>query len=118
MMPQGPMQQPGAGPQPVYQPQYVEHKPVDYLRPLASDFVLALGTIVGLFLMMLGSLIWGLSSSQSVVWDLGKILAAFGTFIISAILLMGAIVRVDADKLVRVGYLIAAVAIIIYVGFW
>lgn len=112
--------QPGAGAaqQPMYQPQYMpQHNPVDHIKPLASDFLLAVGSIIGIFLMMLGTLIYGLSLHGD-VYNLGKVIAAFGVFIVSVVLLMGAIVRVDADKLVRFGYIIAAVAILVYIGFW
>ena len=111
--------QPGAGAaqQPMYQPQYIpQHNPVDHIRPLASDFLLAVGSIIGIFLLMLGTLIFELSHGD--VYSLGKVIAAFGVFIVSVVLLMGAIVRVDADKLVRFGYIIAAVAILIWIGFW
>lgn len=111
---------PGAGQaqQPMYQQQYVpQHNSVDHLRPLASDFLLAVGTIIGIFLMMLGTLIFGLSLHGD-VYNLGKVIAAFGVFVVSVVLLMGAIVRVDADKLVRFGYIIAAVAILVWIGFW
>jgi len=113
--------QPGAGTaqQPMYQPQYImaQHSPVDHLKPLASDFLLAVGAIIGIFLLMLGTLIYGLSLHGD-VYNLGKVIAAFGVFIVSVVLLMGAIVRVDLDKLVRFGYIIAAVAILVWIGFW
>jgi hypothetical protein len=112
---------PGAGPaqQPIYQQQYIpQHNPVDHLKPLASDFLLAVGTVIGIFLLMLGTLIFGLSSLHSDVYNLGKVIAAFGVFIVSVVLLMGAIVRVDADKLVRFGFIIAAVAVLVWIGFW
>jgi len=113
--------QPGAGAaqQPMYQPQYIiaQHSPVDHLKPLASDFLLAVGAIIGIFLLMLGTLIYGLSLHGD-VYNLGKVIAAFGVFIVSVVLLMGAIVRIDLDKLVRFGYIIAAVAILVWIGFW
>jgi hypothetical protein len=113
--------QPGAGTvqQPMYQPQYMQpHSPVDHLKPLASDFLLAVGAIIGIFLMMLGTLIYGLSSLHSDVYNLGKVIAAFGVFIVSVVLLMGAIVRIDLDKMVRAAYIIAAVVILVWIGFW
>ena len=97
---------------------YVEHRSPEYLRPLASDFLLVVGAILGIFLMMLGSLIWGMTSNNSAIWDLGKAIAAFGTFLITAVLLMGAFVRSDADKVVRAAYVIAAALILGLVGFW
>lgn len=119
-MQQTPMQ-PNVGPaqQPMYQQQYLpQHSPVDHLKPLASDFLLAVGTIVGIFLMMLGTLIFEMASFHSDIYNLGKVLAAFGVFIVSVVLLMGAIVRVDLDKVLRAAYIIAAVAILVWVGFW
>jgi hypothetical protein len=102
----------------MYQQQYMpQHNPVDHIRPLASDFLLAVGSIIGIFLMMLGTVISGLSLHGD-VHNLGKVIAAFGVFIVSVVLLMGAIVRVDLDKVVRAAYIIAAVAILVYIGFW
>ena len=102
----------------MYQPMYVEHKTPDYLRPLASDFLLAIGAILGVFLMMLGSLIWGMTDTHSAIWDLGKAISAFGTFLLTAVLLMGAFVRSDADKVVRAAYVISAALVLGLVAFW
>ncbi len=110
--------QPGPAQQPMYPTMYPpQHGSTDYLKPLASDFLLAVGAIVGIFLMLLGSLIWGLTNQGS-VYDLGKVLEAFGTFLVVAVLLMGAFVRSDADKVMRAGYVIAAALILGLVGFW
>lgn len=111
------MAQPGIPPQ-QYQPQYVERRPpVEYLRPLASDFLLAIGIIIGLFLMMIGSMIMGAGDSETAN-DLGNILKGFGNFIACAVLFLAAIVRVDIDKLVRFGFLLAAAILVAAVGFW
>lgn len=102
---------------PPYQQPYVQPKPpVEYLKPLASDFLLAIGITVGLFLMMIGAIIVGLTTGGG--RDVGNIIESLGTFIITAALFLGAIVRVDIDKLVRFGFILAAALIIIIVGFW
>lgn len=98
-------------------PQQVPARPAaDYLRPLASDFVLALGALLGLFLMMLGSIIAGLTTGDA--RSVGLILGSFGMFILTIVLLFGAIVRVDMDKLVRLAMILAAAFLIAEVGFW
>jgi len=111
------MAQPGIPPQQYQQP-YVEHRPpVDYLRPLASDFLLAIGVILGLFLMMIGSMIAGAGDSQT-TYDLGLIMKGFGNFLVCAVLFLAAIVRVDIDKLVRFGFILGAAFLVALVGFW
>lgn len=106
------------GMQPMYQQQTPAGKPpVDYLRPLASDFLLAIGAAVALFLMMIGAIIAGLADSGG-VRDLGYVLKSFGTFVISTILLFASIIRLDMDKLIRFGFILAAAVIIVFVGFW
>ena len=98
-----------------YQPVPVQHRPpVDLIRPLASDFLLAVGIVVGLFLMMIGTMISGATSADLA----GHVLASFGSFLVAAVLLFGAIIRVDADKLVRLGFILAAAYIIVGTGLW
>ncbi|MEM2839823.1 MAG: hypothetical protein QW505_03770 [Thermoplasmata archaeon] len=107
-------------PQPMmYQPppQQAPARPMsDYLRPLASDFVLALGALLGLFLMMLGSIIAGLTTGDA--RSVGWILNSFGMFVLTVVLLFGGIVRVDVDKFVRLAMILAAAFLIAEVGFW
>jgi hypothetical protein len=107
-------------PQPtMYQPpqQQAPARPMsDYLRPVASDVVLAIGALLGLFLMMLGSIIAGLTTGDS--RDIGWILNSFGMFVLTVVLLFGAIVRVDMDKFVRTAMILAAAFLIAQVGFW
>lgn len=43
---------------------------------------------------------------------------SFGSFILVVVLLFGAIVRVDADKLIRVGMMLGAIWVVVGHGFW
>lgn len=117
-MMQQPMQPMGPPQQPMYQQQYVEHKPIDYLKPMASDFLLAIGIVFGLFLMMLGSMFGGLTVHNSDIYKLGGVVDSVGVFLVAAILYMGAIVRVDLDKWIRVAFIVSATLIIVWTGFW
>ncbi|UCE92146.1 MAG: hypothetical protein JSV90_03165 [Methanobacteriota archaeon] len=100
---------------PVYQP--VHKQPIEYIKPFASDVILAMGIVVGLFLLMLGSIIGGMSDSEA-GWDAGMVLKALGLFIVTAAMLLGAVLRTDMNKWVRVALLLSATLLIILVGFW
>lgn len=89
---------------PVYQPQ-PHRAPSELLKPLVSDFVVAIGTALGLFLVMLGSLIYGLSQDY---WEAGLVLGSLGAFILVTGLFMAAIMRADMDKWVRFALVAAA----------
>jgi hypothetical protein len=107
------------GPYPQYGPQYAPvHKPsIDYIRPFASDVMLALGVIVGLFFIMLGSLIWGLADEQG--WmEAGFVVKAFGLFALVAVMYIGAILRSDMERWVRFALLVSGTVLIVFVGFW
>jgi len=88
-------------------PQAPQRAPSEYLKPLASDFLLVIGIVLGLFLMMLGTLIGDMASR-----DFGLVLGSFGSFLLTAVLLFGAIIRVDMDKYVRVALILGAALII------
>ena len=98
-----------------YQP--VHRPPSDYVRSLATDIWLALGVVVGLFLMMIGSWMWGLGESEGWI-DAGMVLKGLGLFVMTAALYMGAILRADMNKWVRVALLLSATALLVLVGFW
>lgn len=100
---------------PAYQP--VQKPTVEYMRPMVSDAMLAIISVLGLFLLMLGWVIWG-ASSDSTVEDLGQYLKAFGMFILTAAMMVGGLLRVDMDKWVRVVLIFGAVLLISWVGFW
>jgi len=89
---------------------------MDYIRPLASDFLLAIGIILGLFLMMIGSMITGAGNADAADWGNG--IKSIGTFIATSLLFLGALVRIDVDRLVRFGFILAAALVIIGVGYW
>ena len=98
-----------------YQPAH--RPPSDYVRSLATDIWLAIGVVVGLFLMMIGSWMWGLGESEG--WhDAGMVLKGLGLFVMTAALYMGAILRADMNKWVRVALLLSATALLVLVGFW
>jgi len=95
---------------PVYQPQ-PHRAPVEYLRPLVSDFVVTIGAVFGLFLLMLGSLIYGLSQDY---WEAGVVLGSLGAFILVADLFMAAIMRADMDRWVRFALVAAATVLTVW----
>lgn len=102
----------------MYQPVYQPHRSTgEMLKPLVSDFVLAIILAIGLFLMWLGALIWGTASSSD-GRDLGAAFKGFGTFMLTGALVVGALVRHDIDKWVRAAMIISGAAVIILVGFW
>ncbi len=100
---------------PAYQP--VHKQPIEYIKPFASDVILAIGIVVGLFLLMLGSIIFGVADEQA-GRDAGMVLKALGLFIVTAAMLLGAVLRTDMNKWVRVALLLSATLLIILVGFW
>ncbi len=109
--PQGPY----PGYMPVYQP--VQKPTIEYMRPMVSDAMLTIISVLGLFLMMLGWVIWG-ASNDNTVEDLGQYLKAFGMFILTAAMMVGGLLRVDMDKWVRAVLIFGAVLLISWVGFW
>ncbi|UCE80275.1 MAG: hypothetical protein JSV94_03645 [Methanobacteriota archaeon] len=112
-----PIQQPQY---PMYGPPYQQpvHKaPIEYIKPFASDVILAIAIVVGLFFLMLGSVIHGTADSTE-GRDAGMILKAFGLFIATAGMLLGAVLRTDMNKWVRVALLLSATLMIILIGFW
>ncbi|UCE45119.1 MAG: hypothetical protein JSU93_06975 [Methanobacteriota archaeon] len=94
------------------------HKPpIEYIRPFASDVILAIAIVVGLFFLMLGAIISG-TANDSDMRDAGMVLKALGLFILTAGMLLGAVLRTDVNKWVRVALLLTATAMIILIGFW
>ncbi len=114
---QPPMQQPYPMYQPVYQP---PHKTSgEYLKPLASNLVLGLSLVLGLFLMWLGSLIYGVSiGSGGDGWKWGVGVKSVGMLLVTGVMLLAGLVRSDVERAVRAALIIAGVALIIVVGFW
>lgn len=109
--PQG--QYPGYAP--VYQP---VHKPmIESVRPIVSDLMLAIAAVVGLFLLMLGWMIFGLADTNAGA-DAGQVVKAFGLFILTVAMMLGGLIRVDMEKWVRVSLVIGAVLLVTWEGFW
>jgi len=101
--------------QPVYQP---AKSTADTLKGLFfSNMALAIATALGLLLMMIGALVYGLSSDPD-VWDFGFVMQAFGMLFLVGAMLLGALVRQDFDKHVRMALIIGAVLLLIFIGFW
>lgn len=111
-----PVQQPpypayGAGYQPTHK------QPIEYIRPFASDVILAIGIVVGLFLLMIGSIVWGVADTSG-GRDAGMIVKALGLFVTASTMLLGAVLRTDMNKWVRVALLGSATLMLILIGFW
>lgn len=112
----GPAQQ---GPYPPYQPMYQPPRKaaVEYMKPLVSDMMLTLLVVLGLFLVWLGSLLWGtIDDADGDKWGLG--IKSFGMLIVTVALFAGGILRADLDRWVRVALIAAAVTLICIVGYW
>ncbi len=80
--------------------------------------ILAIGVIIGLFLVMLASILAGVSDYPSSGWDISMALRAFGVFLLTATMFLGGLVRVDMEKWVRVALIFGAVLLVSWVGFW
>jgi len=112
----GPMPQ---GPYPAYQPMYQppHRHPSDYMKSIVSDMILALAVVVGLFLIWLGSLIAGTAdTSDGMQWGTG--VKSFGMLALTVAFILGAMLRHDLEKWVRVALLVSATLLIIFVGYW
>jgi hypothetical protein len=70
---------------PPYQPQHKQA--IEYIRPFASDVILAIAIIVGLFFLMLGSVIYG-TWDTSGGRDAGMIIKALGLFITTVMIIL------------------------------
>lgn len=113
--------QPGPqGPYPMYQPVYQPpHRSTgETLKSLLlSDMVLTIAFGLGLILMWIGALIYGLSNDGDAI-KIGMVVQSFGVLLLTGGLLVGGFVRNDIDKHVRYGMLIAGILLLIFVGFW
>ena len=100
---------------PAYQP--VHRAPIEYIKPFASDVILAIGIVLGLLLLMIGSIFCG-TADTSGGQDAGMMIKAFGLFILASAMFLGAVLRTDMNKWVRVALLLSAVLMVILIGFW
>jgi len=99
----------------MYQPP--RKAPVDYMKPLVSDAMLTVLVALGLFLVWLGTLLWGtIDDADGDKWGLA--VKSVGMLILTMVLLAGGILRTDMEKWVRVAMIAAAVVLICIVGFW
>ena len=78
---------------------------------------MAIGAVAGLFLLMLGWIIFGVASDGG-GRDAGQVVKAIGLFVLSAVMLLGGLIRVDMEKWVRTSLIIGAVLLITWEGFW
>lgn len=100
---------------PVYQP---PHKSAgESMKSLASDWIIALGAVVGLFVMWIGWLVYVVADSGD-GRDVGQIVNSFGLLILTAVMMLGGIIRADMEKSVRGSLVIGAVVLVIFEGLW
>jgi hypothetical protein len=93
------------------------HKPtIEYVKPFASDLILAIGVVLGLFLLWLGTLISGWTTGDGD--KIGATFFGLGMFFVTAVLFLGALLRTDMEKALRVILVVVAAALIIVVGYW
>jgi len=79
--------------------------------------MLTLAFGLGLLLMWIGALVYGLSNNEDVD-NIGRFIQSVGMLALTGGLLLGGFVRNDIEKHVRLGMLIAGVLLLIYIGFW
>jgi len=89
----------------------------EYMKPLMSDGMLVVLVVLGLLLMWLGSLLYGVSDDVDVD-KVGLGVKSFGMLVVTMALLAGGILRTDMDRWVRVAMIGAAVVLVCIVGFW
>jgi hypothetical protein len=99
----------------MYQPP--RKAPVEYMKPFVSDVMLTVLVVVGLLLMWLGSLLFGVSDDVDVD-KVGLGIKSFGMLIVTVALFAGGILRTEMDRWIRVAMIAAAVVLICIVGFW
>jgi hypothetical protein len=104
--------------QPVYQPP--QRSTAETLKTMfLSDMMLAIFFGIGLLLIWLGSLVWGTADiSDRNGKDWGQIVKSFGMLVLTGAMILGGLVRHDMEKLVRLGLIISATLLLIFVGFW
>jgi len=114
---QGPMQQ---GPYQMYQPVYQmpQKSTAETLKTMfLSDMMLAIFFGIGLLLIWLGSLMWG-TANDSDGRDWGMMVKSFGMLVLTGAMILAGLVRHDMEKLVRLGLILSATLLLIFVGFW
>jgi hypothetical protein len=89
----------------------------EMMKTFVSDTILALGIVLGLFLVWIGALIWGFSGDPDVK-NIGMLFRSFGILILSGGLLLGGLLRHDMDKWIRWMLILSATLILIFIGFW
>lgn len=106
-------------PYPAYGMQYQQaHRPPgEFIKSFASDMWLALGIVAGFFLLMIGSMIYGIADTSTGM-DAGMIVKALGLFVVVSAMFLGALLRSDMNKWVRVALITSATLLVVLVGFW
>ncbi len=113
-------QPPQQGPYPMYQPVYQQpvHRPMsETLRSFVSDTILVLGIGLGLLLIWIGAVIWGLIDNADAD-KVGMFLRALGMLILTSVLMLGGVLRQDMDKWIRWMLILSATLLLIFIGFW
>lgn len=89
---------------------------VDYVKPLVSDALLAVGAALAVLLLWIGALVTGLSDGE--YYKAGEFVKSLGMMVLTIALLVGGLIRADMDKWVRAAMIIGAILLISWVGFW
>jgi hypothetical protein len=108
------------GPYQMYQPVYQmpQKSTAETLKTMfLSDMMLAIFFGIGLLLMWVGSLIYGTANDND-GQDLGMIAKSFGMLVLTGAMILAGLVRHDMEKLVRLGLILSATLLLIFVGFW
>ena len=84
---------------------------------LFSNMMMVLWIGLGLLLLWLGALVWGLSDDPDVD-DFGMAIRSIGMLALAGTLKIGALARQDFDRWIRVTMILSATLMLIFIGFW
>jgi len=104
----------------MYQPAYQQpvHRPMsETIKGLVSDTLLVLAIALGLLLIWIGAVIWGLIDDSDAD-KVGMFLKSLGMLVLTASLFIGGVLRHDMDKWIRWMLILSATLLLIFIGFW
>lgn len=102
--------------QPAYQPPV--HRPMsESMKGMFSNTILALGIGLGLVLLWIGALIWGFTDTTD-GQNVGMLIRSLGVLVLTAVLLIGGVLRDDLEKSMRWALIVAGTIVLVVIGFW
>jgi len=89
----------------------------DYVHMFVGDVFLAIAVTIGLFLLWLGSVVAG-TADTSGGYDWGAAIKSFGMLLLTLAFYLGALLRNEMDKTVRMALLVCGTLLILFLGYW